>query len=144
MSLEDLERIAGTSARADRQRAQNLQKTTTWRWLVCLWPFIPIWFVILTGELGTLFALFFFVVYPGYTIWTALGTLVAALRLLLSARSGAAPVQVSEYTILGHINEGPEMAHVLARVTAKDQSISVTALRPFTVNKVNGEWRAAG
>jgi hypothetical protein len=61
---------------------------------------------------------------------------------LLSGRSGAAPVQVTEYTVLGHIDEGSEMAHVLARVTAKDQSVSVTALRPFTVKKVNGEWRA--
>ena len=61
---------------------------------------------------------------------------------LLGRRSGAAPVQVTEYSVLGHVNEGPGVAHVLARVTAKDQSISVTALRPFTTKLVDGQWRA--
>jgi len=32
-------------------------------------------------QLGALFALVFFVAYPGYVAWTALGTLVAALRV---------------------------------------------------------------
>lgn len=61
---------------------------------------------------------------------------------LLGKRNGAAPIQVTDYTVLGHINEGPDVAHVLARVTAKDQSIAVTALRPITTKKVGGQWKA--
>lgn len=59
---------------------------------------------------------------------------------LLGRRSGAAPVQVMEYSILGHVNEGPDVAHVLARVTAKDQSMSVTALRPLATCEDTRAW----
>ena len=61
---------------------------------------------------------------------------------VLSQRSGAAPVQVTAYTVLGHINEGPDLAHVLARVTVQDKAFSVTAIRPFTVKKVADQWKA--
>jgi hypothetical protein len=61
---------------------------------------------------------------------------------LLGRRSNAAPVQISAFTILGHVDEPPDLAHVVARVTVRDQSLSVTAIRPFTMKKVANQWRA--
>jgi hypothetical protein len=61
---------------------------------------------------------------------------------VLGTRSNAAPVQISAFTVLGHVDEPPDLAHVVARVTVRDQSLSVTAIRPFTVKKVGNQWRA--
>jgi hypothetical protein len=61
---------------------------------------------------------------------------------VLGRRSNAAPVQVTAFTILGHVDEPPDLAHVVARVTVRDQSLSVTAIRPFTMKKVANQWLA--
>lgn len=61
---------------------------------------------------------------------------------VLGRRSSAAPVQVTAFTILGHVDEPPDLAHVVARVTVRDQSLSVTAIRPFTMKKVANQWLA--
>jgi hypothetical protein len=60
----------------------------------------------------------------------------------LGRRSNAAPVKISAYTVLGHVDEPPDLAHVVARVTVGDRALSVTAIRPFTVKKTGGQWRA--
>ena len=61
---------------------------------------------------------------------------------VLGRRSNAAPVQVTAFTILGHVDEPPDLAHVVARVTVRDQSLSVTAIRPITMKKVANQWLA--
>lgn len=95
--LEELERIAAAQARAQhlrsealQNRAEELQKVTTWRWFLCAWPFLPI-VLVFGGNIGGILALFFFLFYPGYVAWTAIGTLAAGIRLRRKAAlAGAA------------------------------------------------------
>lgn len=46
----------------------------------------------------------------------------------------------SKSQILGHVLEGPDTAHVVYRMTAKTQGITVTKVAVMPVKKVGASW----
>jgi hypothetical protein len=71
-------------------------------------------------------------------------TVVAAfLRLGLSHQQGLASVlQTAQLHIIGHVGEGADTVHVLARLTFRVDSLPVSAVEVFSLQRHDSTWRA--
>lgn len=85
MALDELDRLAAARARAGHQPVARAKRIAIWPWLLCVWPLLPVAFAVLVMWLGPWaahqFALTFFLMSPGYAIWTGLGVVASAIKV---------------------------------------------------------------
>jgi len=61
---------------------------------------------------------------------------------LLARRDNVPLMPIQQFSVLGHVLEPPNLAHVVLRVTVANKEFPDTVIRPLTLRSTDGEWKA--